>query len=263
MVIFKNYTTSNVLFDEPYEEVGRLKLYPVKVKDYNSFDNLLLYLLFSKKHYELNNNINLFEYVVAINIARYDKEKKEEDKEKLLYMVLKDLEELFSIVCRENIYHDKEELCNNNVVILRNKDNTIRITKGNYEKIRQIVLKQNGIKEPTIFENKIEEQLASKYMKAMQKKNKGNLISELGDMANFVSCYTGKSYEELYNQNVLQLQCDFCRCVSMENYKTSVLYSTVSDKAKVTMLTENIVPKLFEDPYKDMWKDMNSIGFLQ
>lgn len=268
MVIFKDYNTSDVLFDEPYVEDGRLTLYPVKVKDFKILEKRIMYLLLSKRHYKLDNNVNLFEYVVGINLARVkqEKEKRSNDEipmELILEEVVKEFEELFTVICREKIELDYEKMLQTGEISFTNKDHTNMINRNNYEKIRQIVLKQNAIKEPTIFENKLEEQLAQKYMKAMQSKNKGKSISELGDIANFVSCYTGKSYEELYNQNIMQLQADYYRCISLNTHRTNTIFGTVSDKVKINGLNEEVISKLFEDPYKDMWKDFDSIGFLQ
>lgn len=268
MVIFKDYTTSDVLFDLPYEEKDRLRLFPIKVKDYKKFETLsILYLLFSKRHYELDNNANLFEYVIGVNLARHKIEstnkKQELTNEELLMLVIAELESLFSIICREDIFYDKDYLYTDGEIVFVNKDKTIRISKNNFEKIRQIVLKQNVIREPKIFENKLEENLGKKYMKALQNKNKGEVISELGDIANFVSCFTGKSYDVLYQQNIMQLQVDFCRCVSLDTYRTKTLFATVDSSTKINNLTEEVITRLFADPYANMWKDMSSFGFLQ
>lgn len=268
MVIFKDYTTSDVLFDIPYTEEGRLSIYPVKVKDFKLFEKRVIYLLLSRKHYKIENDINLFEYVVGVNLARIkqEKEKRSDDEipvEIILEEVIKELQELFTIICRENMRIDKDIMENKGEIVFVNKDGTNIINKNNYEKIRQIILKQNAIKEPTIFENKLEEQLAQKYMKAMKNKDKGRTISELGDIANFVSCYTGKSYEDLYNQNIMQLQADYIRCISLNNHRTNTIFGTVTDKVKLNGLNEEVISKLFEDPYRDMWKDFDSIGFLQ
>ena len=249
MVIFKDYNTSDVLFDEPYVEDGRLTLYPVKVKDFKILEKRIMYLLLSKRHYKLDNNVNLFEYVVGINLARVkqEKEKRSNDEvpmELILEEVVKEFEELFTVICREKIKLDYEKMLQTGEISFTNKDHTNMINRNNYEKIRQIVLKQNAIKEPTIFENKLEEQLAQKYMKAMQSKNKGKSISELGDIANFVSCYTGKSYEELYNQNIMQLQADYYRCISLNTHRTNTIFGTVSDKVKINGLNEEVISKL-------------------
>lgn len=268
MEIFKDYNTSDVLFDIPFvDENMKLKLYPVKVNKYKEFDTLTKYLLFSKKHYKLDNTQNLFEFIIAVGVNSYNTELTRKNiqktSEELLFMVIRDFERLLSIICREPILYDGNQLFQKGEVIFANIDRSIIIGRGNYEMLRQIVLKQNALREPKIFENQIEERMAKKYMMALQKKNKGKSISELGEIANFVSCITGKSYEELYNQNVMQLYTDYYRCLSIEAYKSSTLFMTVSDKVKPNEFNEEVIPKLFADPYEGMWRDRNSFGFLQ
>lgn len=270
MEIFRDYSTSDVLFDLPYVEEGKLTLYPIKVKDYKMFEKGILYLLFSKRHFELGNDDNLFEFVIGVNVARIKEEIEKKDKtlseqrssEIALEQVFKEMEDLFSLICREEIKVDLSKI-QTGEIMFTNKDKTNIIGKGNFEKVRRIVLLQNAVKEPTIFENKIEEQLAHKYLKAMQSKNKSKSISELGEIANFVSCYTGKSYETLYNQNILQLRADYGRCISLNTHRTNTIFGTVTDKVNLTGLNEEVISKLFEDPYKDMWRDFESFGFLQ
>lgn len=265
MEIFRGYTTSDVLFDIPYVEPNKLILYPLKVKDYGIVEDKLKYLLFSKKYLKLDNNINLFEFILGNNIASYmnefEKKNKPKTQDEVTLMVLGELCELFSVICREDIVYDEDKLLTLQEIVFRNKNNTININRKNFEKIRPIIIKQNAIREPFVFENKLEEQIAEKYMKAQQKKG-GNNITDFGEIANFVSCYTGKSYESLYNQNVLQLQTDYYRCVSLDTHKTNVIFATMSDKAKLDGLTEEVVSKLYGNPYDKMWKDFESFGFV-
>lgn len=263
MEIFNDYTSSEVLFDIPY--IGnKLTLYPIKVRDYKIFEQYTKLFLFSKKHYKLGNNDNLFEFVLAIYTASYleDYSKKglEVTEEEALSVVLEDFEKIFTIICREKIYYDKEKLSNGSIVFV-NKDKTIEVSRNNFEIARQIVLKQNALREPKIFENITESKLGEKYIKSLQKK-KGKTITELGEIANLISCVAGKSYDELYNQNVMQLYADYFRCASLESYKANILFMTVSDKVKPPQYAEEIISKLFSDPYDGMWLDKSSVGFL-
>lgn len=265
MEIYNGYTTGDALFDLPFKN-NTLTLYPVKVKNYKEFEKYIKYFMFSKKHYKLDNKSNLFEYVIAVGISTQSNSKanknKNISKQECLDMVIKDFEVVFSIICREKISLDMISFQTENEIKFVNEDKTIKITSKNFELVRKIVLKQNAIKEPKIFEDEIEERLAEKFLKAQSKRNKGNLINELGEIANLVSCVTGKSYEQLYNQNILQLYSDYFRCISIEMYKSNMMFMTVSDKIKPNDYTESVIPKLFEDIYEKMWIDRDSVGFL-
>lgn len=264
MEICKGYTTSDVLFDIPYEGMN-MKLYSVLVKEYKEFEKYIKYFIFSKKHYKLDNNTNLFEFILAVGVSTYEesykKKKVEITRDELLDMVIKEFENAFSIICRDKIVCNEEAL-NEGEIAFTNEDNSIRIGRNNFEMLRQIILKQNALKEPKIFENVTEERLAEKYMKALERKRNGDTISELGEMANLVSCDTGKSYEDLYNQNIMQLYADYFRCISIQAYKTTTLFATVSDKVTPQEYNEEIISKLFADPLAGMWKDKSSFGFL-
>lgn len=262
MEIFKDYTTSDVLFDIPYSD-RMLVLYPIKVKDYKEFEKYIKFFLFSKKHYGLDNNDNLYEFIIAMNLAKLKSDNKNKDitNDELLIMTLGDMGRAFSLICRETISYNEEEFKNGDISFANNTG-SISISRNNFEKIRQIILKQNVIKEPKIFANATEQRLGEKYMLALRKKSNGKTISELGEMANLISCSTGKTYEQLYEQNILQLYADFYRCASIESYKANVLFRTVSDTVKVNEYTEEIISNLYSDPYKDMWKDTASFGFL-
>lgn len=260
MEIFKNYTTSNVLFDEPFE-VPSIRLYPLKVKDYAKFEPYLNFFMFSKAHYGIADNydIKLLDYAITVNIARLRDIRKNKNKSEaqLLVETLESFAQAFSILCREPIEYDREKL-NQGVIVFTNADKTISIDAGAFEFIRPIILQQNAISEPKIFEDEIEATLAEKWMAAQAKRNKG-AISGLGEMANLVSCCTGKTYEELYNQNLLQLHSDFYRCVNTENARATTLFRTVSDKVPAINFTNGVVGDLYRDPYAGMWKDRDAI----
>lgn len=256
MEIYRDYTTSDVLFDEPY--VGKtFKLYPIKVKQFKKFMEYANYFLFSKKHYGIDNKHSLLEYTITVNMARIQQAHNMKIEEiECMKEAITEFSNALSIVCREIIFIDKEKLVEGEMEFI-NADRTIIVNKGNYELIRKIILKQNLINEPKIFEDEIEEKLAQKYLNAQRKNNKG--ISGMGEIANLVSCCTGKSYEQLYNQNVMQLYTDYYRCINTENFKTTSLFRTVSDKVDIVNFTQEVTSALFQDPYAGMWKDRSQI----
>lgn len=251
--IYKDYTTNNVLMNEPYKD-DNLILYPIKVKDYNKFLRYSNYLLYSKKHYGVKDRkIKLLDIVLGNFIAIYMQQDNIEENI-ALQKVVKELEELFTMVCMEKISLDME---NGKDIVFINESKTIYITPKNFDKLRIIVLKQNLLQEPKLFEDEMEKKLAEKWLKAKQSKNK-NKINGIGEMANLVSCATGKSYNELYNQNILQFYVDYDRCVNNENYKVTSMFRTVSDKIDIVDYTKEVISSLYADPYEGMWKDFDA-----
>lgn len=258
--IYNGYTTNEVLLDEPYIDKD-LKLYPIKINKYKEFNKYLHYILYSKKHYGIKDNkIKLLNYVIALNVSNYRQQIQDKTDMELTEMVLKDLERLFSIICREDISIDLSQA--ENEVVFTNQDKTIQINNKNFNKIRIIALKQNAILEPKIFEDKMEEKLAEKWLKSKQLRNK-NSVSGIGEMANVISCVTGKYYSELYNQNILQFYADYYRCTHIENYKATTLFRTVSNDITIIDFTNEVISDLYRDPYEGMWQDFdNFVGGL-
>lgn len=261
MEIFNNYTTDDVLWNDPYID-DKLKLYPLKVKEYKNFQQYLQYFIFSKKHYQVDNKVNLFDCVLTANVDQLKKQFKEEQyaEIQLIGLILQNIAKAFSVICREQVECDLEQL-QQGVVSLKNKDGSIEISKKNFDKARRIILKSNVISEPKIFEDEIEKTLADKWIKAKQMRNSSS-INGLGEMANLISCATGKSYDELFNQNILQLYCDFYRCTNTENHKATTLFRTVSD-TNIVDYQQEIISQVYADPYDGLWRDANAfIGGL-
>lgn len=253
--IYNGYTTDEVLLDEPYVDKN-LKLYPIKVNQYKEFNKYLHYILYSKKHYGIKDSkIKFLDYVIALNVSNYKQQIEDKSNMELIEMVLKDLSNIFTIICREDIFIDVERA--EDEVVFINKDKTIQISNKNFNKARVITLKQNAILEPKIFEDKMEEKLAKKWLKSKQIKNKSS-VSGVGEMANVISCVTGKYYSELYNQNVLQFYADYYRCTHIENYKATTLFRTVSNDITIIDFTNEIISDLYRDPYEGMWQDFDS-----
>ena len=102
--LYNGYTTDDVLRDIPFEGKS-LILYPVKVYQEKQFNKLLQYILYSRKHYGIDSKIELLTYVIQANVYSFKTHNKLSDDE-VIGLVIKDLEELFSIICRQDIKFD-------------------------------------------------------------------------------------------------------------------------------------------------------------
>lgn len=249
------YSTDEVLRDIPYRD-SELILYPIKVKDYDIFMKYISYILYSKKHLKLDKNINLMEYVIAQHITQYSNSSNGINHEVCLNVVVDDLENLFSLICRQSIKLDIDNI-ENNGVCFTNQDKTIHINKDNFNKLRRIVLKQNVINEPKIFSDKFEEKIAQRWLDAQNEKNK-NALQGFGEMANFISCNTSKSYDMLENENVLQLKADYHRCINNLNSQYTTILKTAYETT-IVGFTDEVISEIYKDPYEGMWKDAGGV----
>ena len=256
--LYNGYTTDDVLRDIPFEGKS-LILYPVKVYQEKQFNKLLQYILYSRKHYGIDSKIELLTYVIQANVYSLKTHNKLSDDE-AIGLVIKDLEELFSIICRQDI---KFDIAEDNKICFTNKEKTIQITNKNFNLLRIVVLKQNAIHEPKIFENDEEKFVAEKWKDAMSKKNENN-INGIGEQENLISCLTSKSYEVLNNQNLLQLYADYYRCLNNINSNATIIFKTVSNEVKMINYTDEIISQIYRDPYEGMYIDFDSfIGGLK
>ena len=257
--LYNGYTTDDVLRDIPFEGKS-LILYPVKVYQERQFNKLLHYILYSRKHYEIDKKVKLLDYVVKINSIKYLKDNEKLSNDEVIGLVIKDLEQLFSIICRQKIIFNIGE---DNKICFTDENKTIQINNKNFNLLRMVVLKQNVIHEPKIFETEEDEYVAKKWKDAMNEMNKNN-ITGIGELENLISCETSKSYESLNNQNLLQLYADYYRCVNNINSKATIIFKTVSNEIKMINYTDEIISQIYKDPYEGMYIDFDSfIGGLK
>ena len=215
---------------------------------------MLQYILYSRKHYGLDRKADLLSFVIQINGVNCLQLNNKLSNEEAIGLVIKDLEELFSIICREEIKFDIEKDGN---ICFSNKENSIQITNKNFNILRQIVLKQNAIHEPKIFENEIEKELTEEWIKRKNEENKGG-IEGIGEKMNLITCSTSKTYESLEHENLLQFNCDYFRCINNMNFIVTSMFRTVSDKISIVNYTDEIIKQLYSNPYKGMEKELDS-----
>ena len=69
MIIYKDYDTTNLLFNEPCEVDGVGTIYPVSLKDYKKLRKYSHYLTFSREYLGIGNDIGLL-YALIIAVSR-------------------------------------------------------------------------------------------------------------------------------------------------------------------------------------------------
>lgn len=256
MVIFNDYELSDALFDLPCT-VGNAKIYPTKVTDHKTFQKYGKYILYSKKHFNITDDYkdSLLKTVIYHHIKSLQDNPSTFNPD-LVYqqnIIVKDLEELFSITCREEIKFNYD---NGNYTFI-NKDGLIIVDEDNFDTIRQILLKLNMMFEPKIYKSEIERKWEEKAMIARNKNS--NKDFDFIDIITIVSCSTGKSYKEISEQNIIQLYSDFFRCTNTESSIRTAIFQSVGCELKGANFTDSIVGLLYRDPYEGLWKDKSSL----
>lgn len=256
MIIYGDYELTDALFDRPCI-VQNAKIYPTKISDYKVFSKYSHYILLSKEHLKIPSNYkdSLLKTIIVYFISVLNVNK-EENLIPYFEKVTSEMSILFSIVCRENISFDLDK--DGKFVFVNDKKETI-IDEKNFDVIRQIILKVNVLFEPRIYDNEIEAKWEQKAMKARELKN-GKF--DFADMVTIVSCSTGKSYEEIFNGNIIQLRSDFLRCVNNEMAHMTYVFKTVDGKFKGQNFSDSIVDNLFKNPYEGLWVNKNNLTSL-
>lgn len=245
MVIFRDYTTDELVMNLPCDIGNNILLYPTLVKDYKDFNKYVKYIVLGRKHLQLNKDISLLQGVILFNISVMNGDSVNLSEEKSInsmQTVLSELCELFSMATKANISY-------NGNFEFSNSDKTIVINDKNFNTLRIVLLKMNMLREPKIYEREIDRKWEQKALIARSKNNKN---IELGEILTIVRNTTHERYEDLINMNIFQLYCDYFRIQQVMNHRDTALFATVSDKVKPTDFIDSIVDVLYRDPTKDL-----------
>ena len=269
MSIYKDYDLDDILLDKPCIFEDKLPLYPIKIKYRKEFSQYAMFVIFSAEHYKIDEDeqslllIALTNYIGMINGGKYPEDRILIDK--LFSVAVNSFIELFGIITRGQILKlsiDKET----NRYIFVNENNNPVITDWNFNKIRHIILKQNLMFEPLVYDDADDEHWANKAKRARQKQNK-----DFGDWEkiNIVSCNKLVSYDYIRdNYNILQLEADYCRIMKNKEVEDIQAWRKVCDEKNAKKLpsvsySDAIFKELFKNPEESLWKDADNSDLLK
>lgn len=215
-----------------FEEVGGIKLYPVKVLDWEEFQPLsskfLLYGYdFLDYRLGAGEETLLFDLVVSIitnDILNGSKEQ---------CQALKDFERMFSIILRTESKLMLDKGTGKWWLEFDNGDNKGKIDRDNYDEIRDVVMRQNLIHEPLIVEDEYSQEIIDEGIKAM---SKGGSKSDLESMVAYVVNLKGIDASEMSDYSYYRLRCDVEMWQRIEMNRAIHIYR--SQGAKVNTINE-------------------------
>jgi len=251
------------IFAQPEYISGIGNVYPIKLKDYDKFQECSKLLYISKNNF-IESDLPLlgliFMCIEQLGISEKDLIL---SFEKLFSLVLKKAVRLktngdifrFEIIPKnKNINDDCEdndsEKTNDNYKI-----NKI-IDFSNYDAFRSVVMKQNLIFEQKIYKNKLVQEWANKVLES-RSKNSPKITME--DFITTVKNYDGLTYEQIMNQTIYQLYADFYRIGKFKQFDQSNLFATVStEKISIEHFAQAI--DMFKSPYDDLFVDSSKLN---
>jgi hypothetical protein len=234
------------LFAEPeyvdgIDENNPIAIYPVKAKDYDLFQMYSQVLHLSKNHFAETPCPLLILVLLSHELLGI-----KEEELKLNFC------NLFSLVLQKEVnFISIEE------GFLIGKDNII--SHHNYDKIREIIMRQNLMFEQKIYKTKLMNQWAEKALKAKQK---GAAKVSFEDIVSTVSVGCHKHYDDLKNYTIYQIFSDFYRYRKIEEHRSNIQYRAAGADITLQDYAEDLSADLYHNPYDDLFVSSDKLTGL-
>lgn len=219
-------------------------VYPIRLKDWDRFEQHMQVLMLSKKHIPIESDV---EIPLLTRLILLQNE-----------FIFDSLCEIFDIVTRTKSFEFRVDVDGYYFI----NDKSQIVNDGNYEELRKTILHQNIILEPKIFKSKLMQEWAEKALKARQK-NAANVTLE--DMITTVAALSGKDYSTLENYTIYQLKSEFNRWVKIKNFESkSNLYAHSfidPNDVDIEFFAESL--DLYKDPYEDIFKKKSNLNITK
>lgn len=223
-----------------YEEVGGIKIHPVKLLEWEEFSVVSnKYLLYGYDFLwyrtEADEDAKLFDLIVALVSSEVLAT------EDIGCQAVKDLEKLFSIVTRKFVKYRLNEANSQWEIIT--EDGEV-INRDNYDDIRDVIMRQNIIHEPLIVEDEYSQEIIDKGIKAL---SGGKKDFSFESMVAYVCCFKGIDSKELDDYSYYRLRCDVEMLQRIETNRAIHIYR--SQGAKANVINEFKAFECHKNPY--------------
>lgn len=260
MKIYKEYDTESLMFNEPCI-MDKCTLYPILVSDYKEFSRYVQYLIISKKHLKIPDEVDLLQSIIIATIGSYTNGNLDLTNDiSRFYMkkVLSDFEKLFSILTRKEMHSRVSKNGGFEFVdAIGDKEPSVVIDNKNYDDVRKVAISMACIKEPKVYDNPIMQEWYNRY-KLSKQNNK--LKFGLEDMVIVVSQDMKIMIDDIKKMNIAQLYAYYNRINHVENYRAVTIFRTVTNKLPNINYIDGVISGLYEDDDKDMFIDLGTIG---
>lgn len=246
MIIHKDYTTLNLLFNEPCDIDDKCYIYPISLKDYSKFSRYIKYIAVSKKQLKIKETDDFLQsLLIAFMIEKAGSTNLlDENVSIALKEVITDFEYVFSTLTKKKI---KAETYDKGFIF---KGEGICIDDSNFETIRDVVAKMCLIKEPKVFDDPL---MQKWYQKALIAKQSNTPKIDFEDIVVIVSQDMKMSISEILEMNIFQLNCYYQRILQRDNYDKCMNFKLVSDKVPNANFSDKIIEKLYVDDDSDLF----------
>lgn len=134
--------------------------------------------------------------------------------------------------------------------------NKVSINERNFTDVRNVIAMQNLIKEPIFYEDQEYAELMTEARRQKDKRNGGSI--NLSEMIAYAKVYNKLKYEDIYEQNILQLYADNFCMGQFESYNTAMRFKTVSNDVPDIHLVQAFIDDLYKpNDDSDLLKDFD------
>ena len=233
--------TVKYIFQKPDIIEGIGEIYPIKMKHYDEFMDSSNILCLSYDHFNVEEikkdfgleDVSLLELVILAASQSADGEES-----------FFNLANIFSFATRKEIkFIDKD--------VSFVTDDGMCINKFNYDKVREVIMRQNLLFTPKVYKNKKLQEWANKVIQA---RAKNGIDSTIEDMISTIAVISCKDYERLEEYSIYQVKQEFNRAMKVEAYRSALAYKLAgAEKVELEHYAENI--DMFKNPFDDLFKD--------
>jgi hypothetical protein len=233
----------NYLFAQPdyidgFDKENSIYIYPVKLKDYDKFQDLSKILYISKNHFGENE----YPLLALLFMAR--------DSLGIgLENLITNLSELFSLITNK-----KAQFITGKVEGFLLDDNNF-ISVHNYEDIRKIIMKQNLMFEQKVYKNPKVQEWANKVLES-KSKNQPKIGME--EILTTVSVFTGKHYWDLENYTIYQIYSEFYRIRKLKSYDISAMARSHGADVEIDDFAEDL--DIYKNPYDSLFVNSDKLN---
>jgi hypothetical protein len=240
------------IFNKPILVEGVGSIYPVKLKDYDDFEETSDLLYISRNHFA-SNDIPLLALMFgsASQLLKLDKTIEEEfTPEEAINKLLDKFIKLFSIVTNSEVSFISGNNMEGFLIGISGF-----ISTHNYDIVREIIMRQNLMFEQKVFKNKKVQEWANKVLET---KSKNQPKIDMEEMLSTVSIFTGKHYWDLENYTIYQIYSDFYRIRKMKSYDVSAMARCQGHDIEIDDFAEDL--DIYKNPYDDLFVDSGKLN---
>jgi hypothetical protein len=221
------------IYDDPYDYKG-IKIYPVTMRNYLEFNSCISCLLLEKNR-EPDIDIIRMTYLDYLFLIQ----SRSQDNKVFLDMV----QYLLLMVLRDQYYEFWKDI-DGKYYFTINQNNDVKYYGHDFDNIKEIILKQNGINHEEIF---LDEKIEQALKDAQEYKSKHSIkFADLEEQMITYHLYNGYDYEKIYNLTIRKFNKTIQRMMLMEDYKilkTAEVSGVVEFKEEIKYFLSHIEPQ--------------------